>query len=81
MLWDTAGQEEFDAITKAYYRGKGKISWMQKQIPTLQLLKRLGRLKQTQYFFWGGVLCYNEQKRSWKEKDFLKYYNVFQNNF
>jgi len=22
MLWDTAGQEEFDAITKAYYRGK-----------------------------------------------------------
>lgn len=24
MLWDTAGQEEFDAITKAYYRGKKK---------------------------------------------------------
>uniref|UniRef100_A0A2H6N7W1 Ras-related protein Rab-23 n=1 Tax=Micrurus carvalhoi TaxID=3147026 RepID=A0A2H6N7W1_9SAUR len=24
MLWDTAGQEEFDAITKAYYRGKEK---------------------------------------------------------
>jgi len=22
MLWDTAGQEEFDALTKAYYRGK-----------------------------------------------------------
>lgn len=22
MLWDTAGQEEFDAITKAYYRGE-----------------------------------------------------------
>merc|ERR1719228_3035168 len=21
MLWDTAGQEEFDCITKAYYRG------------------------------------------------------------
>ena len=21
MLWDTAGQEEYDAITKAYYRG------------------------------------------------------------
>ncbi len=21
MLWDTAGQEEFNAITKAYYRG------------------------------------------------------------
>lgn len=54
MLWDTAGQEEFDAITKAYYRGKGKTSWMQKQIPTLQLLKRLGRLKQTQYFFFEG---------------------------
>lgn len=80
MLWDTAGQEEFDAITKAYYRGKGKNSWMQKQIPTLQLLKRLGRLKQTQYFFCEGG-CYNEQKLSWKEKDFLKYYNVFQNNF
>lgn len=29
MLWDTAGQEEFDAITKAYYRGElscGKAS-------------------------------------------------------
>lgn len=25
MLWDTAGQEEFDAITKAYYRGES--SW------------------------------------------------------
>mmetsp|Transcript_968 Transcript_968/g.1484 ORF Transcript_968/g.1484 Transcript_968/m.1484 type:complete len:286 (-) Transcript_968:493-1350(-) len=23
MLWDTAGQEEFDAITRAYYRGAG----------------------------------------------------------
>ena len=22
MLWDTAGQEEFDAITKSYYRGE-----------------------------------------------------------
>lgn len=22
MIWDTAGQEEFDAMTKAYYRGK-----------------------------------------------------------
>ena len=21
-MWDTAGQEEFDAITKAYYRGE-----------------------------------------------------------
>ena len=21
MLWDTAGQDEFDALTKAYYRG------------------------------------------------------------
>lgn len=25
MLWDTAGQEEFDAITKAYYRGENTI--------------------------------------------------------
>ena len=24
MLWDTAGQEEFDCITKAYYRSKIK---------------------------------------------------------
>uniref|UniRef100_A0A061R075 Ras-related protein Rab-23 n=1 Tax=Tetraselmis sp. GSL018 TaxID=582737 RepID=A0A061R075_9CHLO len=23
MLWDTAGQEEFDAITRSYYRGAG----------------------------------------------------------
>lgn len=33
MLWDTAGQEEFDAITKAYYRGKITLryySFMQK---------------------------------------------------
>ena len=22
MLWDTAGQEEFDSITKSYYRGQ-----------------------------------------------------------
>lgn len=22
MCWDTAGQEEFDALTSAYYRGK-----------------------------------------------------------
>ena len=22
MIWDTAGQEEFDSMTKAYYRGK-----------------------------------------------------------
>ena len=21
MVWDTAGQEEFDALTRAYYRG------------------------------------------------------------
>lgn len=27
MLWDTAGQEEFDAITKAYYRGKTPLLW------------------------------------------------------
>ncbi len=26
MLWDTAGQEEFDAITKSYYRGKTHIA-------------------------------------------------------
>ena len=25
MLWDTAGQEEFDAITKAYYRGEERL--------------------------------------------------------
>ncbi|NXS45976.1 RAB23 protein, partial [Balaeniceps rex] len=25
MLWDTAGQEEFDAITKAYYRGEDTV--------------------------------------------------------
>ena len=26
MIWDTAGQEEFDSITKAYYRGEWS-SW------------------------------------------------------
>lgn len=26
MLWDTAGQEEFDAITKAYYRGEKGVA-------------------------------------------------------
>uniref|UniRef100_A0A8C0TYU1 Ras-related protein Rab-23 n=1 Tax=Cyanistes caeruleus TaxID=156563 RepID=A0A8C0TYU1_CYACU len=33
MLWDTAGQEEFDAITKAYYRGENTIESF-KAIPT-----------------------------------------------
>ena len=28
MLWDTAGQEEFDAITKAYYRGNVGFSFI-----------------------------------------------------
>ncbi|XP_076317644.1 ras-related protein Rab-23-like isoform X1 [Tachypleus tridentatus] len=28
MLWDTAGQEEFDAITKAYYRGTSKLEFL-----------------------------------------------------
>lgn len=40
MLWDTAGQEEFDAITKAYYRGKlwgffvclGIFFWLNKEL-------------------------------------------------
>ena len=27
MLWDTAGQEEFDALTKSYYRG-AQVSWV-----------------------------------------------------
>ncbi|ERE91376.1 ras-related protein Rab-23-like protein [Cricetulus griseus] len=30
MLWDTAGQEEFDAITKAYYREVRKFLQHQK---------------------------------------------------
>lgn len=25
MLWDTAGQEEFDSITRTYYRGKSSF--------------------------------------------------------
>ena len=29
MLWDTAGQEEFDAITKAYYRYRYKNTFIQ----------------------------------------------------
>lgn len=26
MLWDTAGQEEFDTITRAYYRGLPRLT-------------------------------------------------------
>ena len=35
MLWDTAGQEEFDAITKAYYRGgyHRVLTWEKGQLP------------------------------------------------
>lgn len=35
MLWDTAGQEEFDAITKAYYRGEtaGAAVWEVADLP------------------------------------------------
>merc|ERR1712078_471742 len=25
MIWDTAGQEEFDSLTKAYYRGRFEV--------------------------------------------------------
>ena len=25
MLWDTAGQEEYDSLTRTYYRGKGGL--------------------------------------------------------
>lgn len=25
MVWDTAGQEEFDALTAGYYRGKDAV--------------------------------------------------------
>ncbi|XP_038607882.1 ras-related protein Rab-23 isoform X2 [Tachyglossus aculeatus] len=36
MLWDTAGQEEFDAITKAYYRDRESFeaipSWREKVV-------------------------------------------------
>lgn len=34
MLWDTAGQEEFDAITKAYYRGTigNLFFWLDKEV-------------------------------------------------
>lgn len=28
MLWDTAGQEEYDAITRAYYRGAHPLNAM-----------------------------------------------------
>lgn len=26
MVWDTAGQEEFDSITRTYYRGDARAS-------------------------------------------------------
>lgn len=25
LLWDTAGQEEFDSVTRAYYRGEHNV--------------------------------------------------------
>ena len=28
MLWDTAGQEEFDAVTRTYYRGAGAVVYV-----------------------------------------------------
>nr|CAD7428554.1 unnamed protein product [Timema monikensis] len=58
MLWDTAGQEEFDAITKAYYRGaqacvlafsttdrdsfEAAHSWKMKELIRPSAKKRLG---------------------------------------
>lgn len=73
MLWDTAGQEEFDAITKAYYRGKGKKTWMQKQIRFLLLFKKNAYLgyfwEFNEYIFgdWGGGGLVQWAKLSWKE--------------
>lgn len=61
MLWDTAGQEEFDAITKAYYRGAqacvlafsstdrdsfdAASTWKMKVSPTLLLMCYRRRLR------------------------------------
>ena len=35
MLWDTAGQEEFDALTKAYYRGAQVIIFIITMVNTI----------------------------------------------
>ncbi|XP_030659500.1 ras-related protein Rab-23 isoform X2 [Nomascus leucogenys] len=54
MLWDTAGQEEFDAITKAYYRDRESFeavsSWREKvvaevgDIPTVLVQNKIDLL-------------------------------------
>ena len=33
MVWDTAGQEEFDSITKAYYRGEDPLTYWRPTAP------------------------------------------------
>uniref|UniRef100_G3NS38 RAB23, member RAS oncogene family n=1 Tax=Gasterosteus aculeatus aculeatus TaxID=481459 RepID=G3NS38_GASAC len=57
MLWDTAGQEEFDAITKAYYRDRESFqaidSWREKveaevgDIPTVLVQNKIDLLEDT----------------------------------
>jgi Ras-related protein Rab-23 len=37
MLWDTAGQEEFDQITKKYYQGDAGVGWRTVCVRSLDL--------------------------------------------
>ena len=48
MLWDTAGQEEFDAITKSYYRGEKKTCLFRPRFSCI-----IGAL----HWFWILHLC------------------------
>ena len=58
MVWDTAGQEEFDAITKAYYRGAHRVPLIghsTQSPPFFQLLE----LKKTQQTMCHRVMSHH----------------------
>ncbi|KAK6301547.1 hypothetical protein J4Q44_G00276000 [Coregonus suidteri] len=77
MLWDTAGQEEFDAITKAYYRGgsfEAISSWWEKveievgNIPTVLVQNKIDLLDDT--------VIKNEEAEVWAKKLKLRFYRT-----
>ena len=67
MLWDTAGQEEFDAITKAYYRG-AQVTNDNKKVTKY-------KQKITKFIFQACVIAFSttdhasfEAVKKWKRK-------------